>query len=156
MNVSMWAAHVEVRRRTEPTPDELDDLMEVLGPFGAAFGMSPRGWLGVRLTVPAEGLRQAAMSATSLVQAADPRLRPLALEVMPEDEWEARQAFALPWRLSDVIGTNEAADMIGVSRQRVLQMVAEGKLPGLVVGHSYVIPKQSVEQWLDQREMDGR
>lgn len=140
-----WAAHVEVRRRTEPTADELDELMDALGPFHAAIGMTPRGWLGFRLSVPAEGVRQAALVATALVQAAGPGLVPLSLEVMPEDEWDARQGFV---PMTSLIGASQAALMLGVTRQRVIQMVDEGKLPGQLVGRSTVIPRSAVEEWI--------
>lgn len=153
MTKSMWAANVEVSRRDEPTEAELAELLEVLGPFHAAIGMSPRGWLGFRLTVPAEGLRQAALAATALVQAAHPGLTPLALEVMPEDEWDLRQGFV---PVPELIGASEAAAMLGVTRQRVVQMVDEGKLPGTVIGRSTVIPLRAVEEWIDRHEMNGR
>lgn len=149
--MDMWAVHVEVRLRRQLAPEAVDRLMDALGPFHGALGTSPRGWVSAQLTVPAQGLVQAFLTAHSL--AATHLGDPVSLEVMPEDEWDARQVFV---PMPELVGATEAAAMIGVSRQRVIQMVEEGKLPGRVVGRSTVIPRQSVEEWLDQREMDGR
>lgn len=46
---------------------------------------------------------------------------------------------------TDLLSTTEAADELGVSRQRVLQMVYGKELAGQRVGRDWVIPRAAIE-----------
>lgn len=50
------------------------------------------------------------------------------------------------------LGTTDAADLLGVTRQRVHQMVQEGKLPGRMVYGKIRIPRDAVIRIRQERE----
>jgi excisionase family DNA binding protein len=43
-----------------------------------------------------------------------------------------------------LVSTTEAAELLGVSRQRVLQLVTSGQLPATKVGDTWVLPRAAV------------
>ena len=52
---------------------------------------------------------------------------------------------------SDLVGTTEAAQMLGVTRQRVNQMVREGKITGVRVGNAWAFDRADIFKALLQR-----
>jgi excisionase family DNA binding protein len=52
---------------------------------------------------------------------------------------------------SDLVGTTEAAQMLGVTRQRVNQMVREGKITGVRVGNAWAFERMVIFKALLQR-----
>jgi excisionase family DNA binding protein len=44
----------------------------------------------------------------------------------------------------DLVGTTEAARMLGVSRQRVSQLLLSGQLEGRRIGYGWMIPRASI------------
>lgn len=48
----------------------------------------------------------------------------------------------------ELVSMTEAAELIGVSRQRVHQLLQAGKLDGYKVGNTWSIYRYSVESWL--------
>jgi excisionase family DNA binding protein len=46
---------------------------------------------------------------------------------------------------SDLIGTSEAAEMLGVSQNRIRQLIASGQLPAERVGRSFVIRRPNLD-----------
>ncbi|HEY9413568.1 MAG TPA: helix-turn-helix domain-containing protein [Pseudonocardia sp.] len=125
--MTTYNAVIETARRDEPG----DDLLDALADYHPATSKSARGWLTVTITVPADSLRQAITTALALVeQAAGTEV--VALEAMTTEEFDARAGFEpMP---TDLVGTTEAAQMLGVSRQRVQQMADGGFLPYVRVG----------------------
>lgn len=91
------------------------------------------------ITLPAETLTQAVAAAVAIVGQLAPAL---AVQAMPEQLRDARQGWA---PVPDMMSVADAAAALGVSRQRVLQMIDEGKLPGTKVGRSYTVPRSAVE-----------
>lgn len=43
-----------------------------------------------------------------------------------------------------LIGTKQAAETLGVSQQRVQQLIKEGRLPAQLVGRDYVIDEKNL------------
>jgi hypothetical protein len=70
----------------------VDHLMTKLAAYHPAVGISPRGWLEARISVPAETLVQACTTAVAVVEAAALTVA-IACEVMTEAEFEVREGF---------------------------------------------------------------
>lgn len=117
-----------------------DDLIDALAGYSPAVSRSDRGRVEVIITVPADTLRQAITTALPLIEQAG-NAGVIAVEVMSTAEFDARLGVE---SLPDLVSGPEAAQMLGLSRQRILQMVQEGKLPGTLVGRSIVIPRAAV------------
>jgi len=125
-----YTVEVEVARRGEPTEAEIDAAMDDLAAFGGSFGATPRGWWNARMTFPADSMHQAALTAQRVAENAlhGDAIR---VEVMTEEEADARDADV---PVPDLIGTTEAASILGVSEARVRQMIGEGRLAAHRVG----------------------
>lgn len=70
----------------------VDELMTRLGAYHPAVGVSPRGWLEARISLPAESLAQACNTAVAVVEAAALTVA-IACEVMTESEFDVREGF---------------------------------------------------------------
>ena len=132
-----YAAHIELTE-TQPTNDRVLALMDALATYHPAVGISPRGYLDAQITVPAESLAQAITTAVAVVEAAAgvPALR---AEVMTEAEFDAREGYV---PMPDLVSITEFAELMGITRQRAIQMVAENKLTtAQKVGKTIVIAR---------------
>jgi site-specific DNA-methyltransferase (cytosine-N4-specific) len=59
--------------------------------------------------------------------------------------------------LEDVVTTQEAAEMLERSRERVLQFIREGRLEAEKRGRDYLIPRYALAQFASQpRKRTGR
>jgi len=118
----------------------IDVLMDVVEPYAGVVARAVHGGrVELILTIPATDLRQAVITATSVVLATGHT--PYALEVLPTDEFHRRiDVESMP----ELLSVPEAADELGVSRQRALQLVNAGQLAGVKVGDTWVIPRSAV------------
>jgi excisionase family DNA binding protein len=115
--------------------DEL--LIDRLADYHSATGRSPRGWVEVTITVPAESLRQAVSTALAVAEGA--QVAPvLGVEVLPTAEFDARNGLA---PMPELVSVTEAADLLGVSRQAVLQRLESGSLAGQKVGNTWIVQR---------------
>ena len=71
---------------------DVDELVSALADYQADLGISPRGWLEVRLTLPASTLAQACAKALSVASAAT-GAEAIACEVMTVSESEEREGY---------------------------------------------------------------
>lgn len=134
-----YSVHIEFGRRNI-TPAETERIVDQLADWHAAVGHSPRGYVDVQMTLPAEDLSRAASTAVAITA---PILKadPIRVEAMTEAEFDARLG-EVP--LPEMVGVTEAAEILGVSRQRVLQMIDEGKLASIRVGKSIALARDEV------------
>lgn len=142
-----FSAHVELERRRAST-EQLTAMVDHLGGYSAAVGTSPRGWVDVQLSVVANTLTQATHTAVAVVEdaarAAGIPASAVAAEVMTEAEFDVRQGHeqeqssdllaALRSPEPSVIDAVAAGEVLGITRQRVHQLAAEGKLTVVSVG----------------------
>lgn len=137
-----YTAAVEVSKRGNPTPDEIDTAMDALAGYAPSLSVSPHGYRAARITFPADTIGQAATTALAVVQQAlDGTV--VRLELMTEDEADIREGTA---ELPELIGVPEAAQILGVSPQRVRQMIDEGKIAAHRVGErGLVLIRSEVE-----------
>lgn len=139
-----YSIHIEVDKKN-PTAEVISELQEYLerGQMSPAVGTSPHGYLDFQLTVPADGIVQAVMLATAQVQQLAGATA-IHVDVLAEPEFDRRQGFevvTVPYMFS----VTDAAGVLGVSRQRVLQLIEDGAFPSAQkVGTTWVIAEQDV------------
>lgn len=124
----------------DPGLEVLDQAVEELADFHPAISIGPRGHAEVTITLPADSLRQATVTAFAVVSVAFGE-EPVACSVMTTAEFDARRGFV---PLPELVSVSEAAEILGISRQRVLQKIVANQLPAVRVGRDYAIPKRSV------------
>lgn len=137
---TFYSAHVEVDLRGDLADSTVDRVLDQLADFHPAIGTSPRGYADAQITLPAETLAQACSAALAVVAAAY-GAPAVACEVLTEAEFDARQGWAT---VPDLVSVTEAAQMLGVSRQAVLQRIGSRSLPATRIGRDYAIPRTAV------------
>ena len=53
----------------------------------------------------------------------------------------------------------EAAQVLGIGRSLIYELIARKKIPSVRLGRCLRVPKESLQQWLkekEEQEMDGR
>lgn len=119
----------------------VDVLMDIVEPYAGTVARAVHGGrVELILTVPATDLRQAIITALSVVLATGHQV--YALEVLPTDEFHQRVDAA---ELPPLLSVPEAAEELHVSRQRALQLVNAGQLAAVKVGDTWVVPASAVE-----------
>lgn len=118
----------------------VDVLMDVIEPYGGTVARAVHGGrVELIFTVPADNLRQATITATSVVLATGHQL--YALEVLPTDEFH-RRIDTTP--MPELVSAPQAAGMLGVTRQRILQLATAGLIEAVKVGDAWVLPRAAV------------
>jgi excisionase family DNA binding protein len=117
--------------------------------YSPAASTSAYGRLELVLTVPADTLRQAAATSLAIAESAA-GVAAITLQVLPTEEFDRRNGLE---PVPELVSVAEAAQVMGVSRQRVLQMVDEGKLPHHRIGEkrTVVIARAAVERVAAER-----
>lgn len=117
-----WAVRV-----TAPTPDELDIDAQaaVAEKLRATITIDAASHLltaSYQVTAPTlrQGIDEALRAARGLPT------KPTRLQILPLDDWMAEQKTPRP---QDLVGATEAARLLGVSRQRVGQLVERPDFP---------------------------
>lgn len=145
---------------TDPSGVNLDDILDALTDALADRDASigPEGDLYVAvLTVNAGTIRQASSIAISAVVAAAAAARqskviPQGIEVITEAEAERRISTPV---IPDVVDSKSAAEILGVSKQRVQQLSASDSrfpVPLLVVSGSPVWGKDAMLAYAERRD----
>lgn len=135
--MQMFHATVEIDKRDA---FGVDAMMDALASYHPAIGQSVRGFASATISLPAETLAQACTTAAAVVSAAfgGPAI---AAVVMTEPEFLARQGWA---PVPDLVSVSEAAQLLGISRQAVLQRIGSKSLPAEKVGRGYAIPRSAL------------
>ena len=120
-------------------PGSDDDLIAALLDYSPAIGAHPRGWTEIIISVPAVDLRQALTTGLSLLERTGYNI--VSVEAMTTTEFDARVGFD---EVPDLMSVTEVADTLHVSRQYVLRLIREHKLPGHRVGATYAVPRSAV------------
>lgn len=120
-------------------PGSDDDLIAALIGYSPAIGAHPRGWTEIIISVPAVDLRQALTTALSLLERTGYAI--VSVEAMTTAEFDAWVGFD---EVPELMSVTEVADTLRVSRQYVLRLIREHKLPGHRVGTTYAVPRAAV------------
>ena len=131
------------------TDTEADHALEQLPGLSAVIA-DTHGHPDVLLTIGADDVVQAATLGVAVIERATTRTV-TAVQVVPTEVWDARQGFV---PIPELIGATEAAALLGVSRQRIAQLVDEGKLPARRAGNALVFARGTVEAYQSHRVPD--
>lgn len=128
----------------DPNDDQLDQLMDLLDAYSPSLGISPRGLFSVRISLQATNLRQAVDLAQLAIKDALQQVglpeEPTAVTAMTEAEFLRREETP---EAPEIVGTGEAAAIMGVSHQRVGQLAQ--RLHGVKIGKTLVFLRSTVE-----------
>lgn len=123
-----------------------DQLVDALIDYHPAVSRGERGHVAATITLPAETLRQAATSALAIADAVAAQALDaapvLALEILPTAEYDRRHGLE---PMPELMSVTEAAEVLDVSRQAVLQRLESGSLPGTKVGKTWVVQAHALE-----------
>lgn len=118
-------------------PDDEDSgdlLVETFKTFHPAAGPVGNGNIDVWLTIQGVDAYDVSQLATALASKVQ---RPLvALEVLPTADFDLRNGLT---PVPELISTDDAADLLGISRQAVDKQIKSGKLRGHRVGERTVV-----------------
>jgi len=131
-----WSVQIEAfapkdkRGSLDPDDNRVGDLLDALAEWGAVASVGLTEW-AVRLTVEADSIGKAVSQAQAIVLDEVHRCRWPAWEV---ERIEAIEADRLGAQLEvsnfpDIVGPGEAAEILGVSRQRVHELRSTGQFP---------------------------
>jgi excisionase family DNA binding protein len=118
----------------EATEERADDLVTTFLGFHPAASPAENNQLEVWLTIQAANLRQAVEVGLALGAKYDAELS--AIEVLPTADYDRRVGLT---PVPELISTDDAADLLGVSRQAVDKQIRSGKLRGHRVGERTVV-----------------
>lgn len=143
----------------EPAPDEARAtvLVDALIDYHPAVGRSLLGRLEIIMTLPAETLHQAVTTAMA-VAASSTGAAVHAVEVLPTADFDRLHGLQ---PVPEMVSVTEAANLLGVSRQAVLQRIDSGSLPAERVGTAWILPRAAVAQahrraTVDMTDRDAR
>ncbi|WP_032380932.1 helix-turn-helix domain-containing protein [Rhodococcoides fascians] len=126
----------------ESITDELtDDIMAKIEVYHGTLGRSPLGRAQLTLTLPADTLRQASATAWAVLADAFPARTVLSMNLLLTDDFDRVHGLE---PIPDLLSVSEAAGEMGVSRQRVLQLISTGSLPATKVGNAWLVPSIAV------------
>lgn len=143
--MTWFNAYIETNHKiSELTNDKIDSLVDALADYSPVVTNSPTHTVAARLSLQAATIRQAGdiahlalTDALGKIDVTDIAIT--VLEVMTEDEFLRREdAEDLP----DVVGTHDAAAILSVSPQRVVQL--SRRLGARKVGKTLVFPTARV------------
>lgn len=143
MPTTDYNARVDLAHRLSSRPDDpwTDDVLDALAGYSAVVSRDPRGHTTIDLTLPAESVRQAVTAALALVATAARGAQVTGIEVITTEAFDEREAqTAVP----ALVSVTEAANILGTTRQAVLQRLTTGGLRGEKVGSTWVLAEQDV------------
>ena len=56
---------------------------------------------------------------------------------------------------TDIMTIKEVADYLKLKEKTAYKLVAEGKIPGCMVGGSWRFKKSEIEKWIEERSQEG-
>lgn len=132
-----YVVQVELDSR-DLKPEDVDAIHTSLGEWNVSASENLAGYIELTLTIPAERLRQAID--TALLAAVEFGTPTAAYGIT---EALARQREGM-YPLPELVSVPEAAEILKVSRQYVLKLITDGKLPATQVARDYVIVKAAL------------
>ncbi|MBM4469833.1 excisionase family DNA-binding protein [Rhodococcus hoagii] len=124
----------------EPIEDRALALVDAFAEYGASVGPLGNGTAELTITVPADNIRQAIDTGFALL--ADRGVQPTSIEAMTTEDWDRGHAID---GSDEMLSVTQAADLLGVSRQRVLQRISEGTIAARKVGRAWAIPRGALQ-----------
>lgn len=146
--MTSYTAHFEID--ISPTEKRVTGLMDDLQQWSPAVGRSEHNRMEATVTFEAASIWKAMTFAREAFDGiiADP----IRFEVLPTAVFDQRSQES---EGSGLVSVTEASTQLGVSRQRVLQMIDEGKLQAERVGRSWNISATSLAWHLQAHKNFG-
>lgn len=120
---------------------DAEHLVDELAKYHAAAGPLAGGWTQITITLPADDLEQACITAMALLHRAGGGSEVRQVEVLTTALFDARHGLQ---PIPELVSVTEAAAALGVSRQAILQRLESGSLPGEKVGKTWVVPRAAL------------
>lgn len=125
------------------TRDPIDgELLDALAAYSPVTARAATGNVEAILTIPAADFVQACQTTIALTAQAV-RTPVLAIEIMRTEEFDRRVGLE---PMPELVSVSEAARILGVSRQAILQRIDSGSLPASRIGAAWVLQRPAVEQ----------
>jgi hypothetical protein len=144
--------NIRLEYQLAPTEENGQALVEALESFSPAAGPNDNGNLDVWITVPANNARQAIDTGLALSRTAA-AAELIGFEAITTEEFDRRE-WVTP--LPDLIGSEEAASILGISRQAVGQKFTAGQLPGARIGERTIVFARRDIEAAARRRSGGR
>lgn len=135
--MQLYTARVELASKA--TVEYLSSLVDALADYHPVGARNDLGNAEIIISLPAENLRQACAIALSAVDTAG--AEPVGVQILPADEFDRRASLPT---IPDIVSVTEAAQILKISRQAVLQRIDRGTIPARRVGHDYAIARVSI------------
>lgn len=118
------------------------DILDAFADWHVAVASAVNRNVEATLSIVAETMRQACTQALALLALHDTLPEACRMSVMRSSEYDRMNGFAPVPPLTSV---TEAAAILGVTRQRVLQMIHEGTIGGVRVGNGWAMPRAEID-----------
>lgn len=125
-----------------PTEKRSTDLLDALAGYSPTVGRSDHGRLEATVTLDARDIWHAIGLVRELISVHVPE--PVRVEVLPTDVFDQRSETDS--EAQQYVSVADAAEELNVSRQRVLQMINEGKLIATRLGRTWAVLPGSLAQ----------
>ncbi|MEO5921704.1 MAG: helix-turn-helix domain-containing protein [Pseudolysinimonas sp.] len=130
----MTEYNIRLEYQMPPTEESGELLVDTFATFHPASGPVGNGNIDVWLTIQGADAYDVSQLATGLASKVQ---RPLiALEVLPTTDFDLRNGLT---PVPELISTDDAAEMLGVTRQAIDKQIKTGKLHGHRVGERTVV-----------------
>lgn len=120
-----------------------EDILDAFADWHPAVGRSLEGRMEATLSIPADDLKQAARTAMALISENDSLPEVCRMNVLKASEHDRTNGLA---PVPSLLSVSEAAAILNVSRQRVLQLIHDGRMHGIRVGNGWALYRTEVDE----------
>ncbi|WP_213578449.1 helix-turn-helix domain-containing protein [Rhodococcus sp. USK13] len=121
-------------------PEGAESALEPIAEYSGAVGRSDLGYTEIVFTLPATSLRQATTTALAVLHSYTWTVR--SLRVLTTEDYDREVGTSETALLS----VQETAHRLGMTRQRVQQLIAAHELPAIKIGSTWAIREAHVPQ----------
>ena len=121
-------------------PNTADSAVAPIAEYSGAAGRSDLGYTEIVFTLPATSLRQATTTALAVLHTYTWTVR--SLRVLTTEDYDRE----VDTSETALLSVQEAAHRLGMTRQRVQQMIAAHELPAIKIGSTWAIREAHVAQ----------
>lgn len=119
-----------------------DDILDAFADWHAVVDSAANHHVEVTLSIIAENMRQSCLQALALLSAHDSLPTACRIDVLRSSEYDRMNGFE---PVPSLVSVTQAAATLGVTRQRVLQMIHEGSVNGIKVGNGWALSRAEID-----------
>lgn len=141
-----YTVHLDTDRTDDYTDTETDKLMSILAPHHGTIGLTPDGYRTATLTITANNTTDALAAAHNTIA---PHLGGDIIHTSATRSDLTDRTLGI----ADYLSATDAAAALGISRQRVLELVRKGTLPKTTIPNTNtnLIPRHAIATRLAER-----